>query len=185
MGITQIARPRKTGRVRTFRYNLAKEQRQRVESCPRCQVGSSTATRSGDRNCTYIPNAAIPHSESASADLKKAQRSFAESLEKDEGDAIIDNASDNIRVYRSGQLPGVGKNAAGKMLGEEDAKMTRAPSGTGITNPLDLAYEYGEYTRNRDKANERGIYLCDLAARIRPHMENRARPSKERADKEP
>jgi hypothetical protein len=109
---------------------------------------------------TYIPNAAIPHSESASADLKKAQRSFAESLKKDEGDAIIDNASDNIRVYRSGQLPGVGKNAAGKMLGEEDAKMTRAPSGTGITNPLDLAYEYGEYTRNRDKANERGIYLC-------------------------
>ena len=46
------------------------------------------------------------------------------------------------------------------MLGEEDAKMTRAPSGTGITNPVDLAYEYGEYTRNRDKANERGIYLC-------------------------
>ena len=109
---------------------------------------------------TYIPNAAIPHSESASADLKKAQRSFAESLEKDEGHAIIDNASDNIRVYRSGQLPAVGKNAAGKMLWEEDAKMTRAPSGTGITNPVDLAYEYGEYTRNRDKANERGIYLC-------------------------
>ena len=76
---------------------------------------------------TYIPNAAIPHSESISADLEKAQRSFAESLEKDEGHAIIDNASDNIRVYRSGQLPAVGKNAAGKMLGEEDAKMTRAP----------------------------------------------------------
>jgi hypothetical protein len=50
LAITQIARPRKTGRVRTFRYNLAKEQRQRVESCPRCRVGSSTATRSGDRN---------------------------------------------------------------------------------------------------------------------------------------
>ena len=47
---------------------------------------------------TYIPNAAIPHSESISADLEKAQRSFAESLEKDEGHAIIDNASDNIRV---------------------------------------------------------------------------------------
>ena len=109
---------------------------------------------------TYIPNAAIPHSESISADLEKAQRSFAESLEKDEGHAIIDNASDNIRVCRSGKLPAVGKNAAGKMLGEEDAKMTRAPSGTGITSPVDLAYKYGEYTRNRDKARERGIYFC-------------------------
>ena len=38
--------------------------------------------------------------------------------------------------------------------------MTRAPSVTCINNPVDLAYEYGEYTRNRDKANERGIYLC-------------------------
>jgi hypothetical protein len=30
------------------------------------------------------------------------------------------------------------------MLAEEDAKTTRAPSGTGIANPVDLAYEYGE-----------------------------------------
>jgi hypothetical protein len=53
---------------------------------------------------THIPNSAIPHSESASADLEKAQHSFAESLKEGEADAIIDNASDDIRVYRSGQL---------------------------------------------------------------------------------
>jgi ketosteroid isomerase-like protein len=109
---------------------------------------------------TYVPNAAIPHSESATADLEKAQRSFAESLKEDETDAIIDNASDDIRIYRDGQLPAVGKAAAKKMLADEDAKTTRAPSGTGIANPVDLAYEYGEYTRNRDEINERGIYLC-------------------------
>ena len=33
---------------------------------------------------TYVPNAAIRHSESASADLEKAQRNFAESLKEDE-----------------------------------------------------------------------------------------------------
>ena len=109
---------------------------------------------------TYVPNAAIRHSESASADLEKAQRRFAESLKEDEADAIIDDASDNVRVYRSGQLPVIGKNAVGKMLAEEDAKTTRTPLGTGITSPVDLAYEYGEYMRNRDKINERGIYLC-------------------------
>jgi ketosteroid isomerase-like protein len=109
---------------------------------------------------TYVPNSPIPRSESASADLEKTQHSFAESLKDDEADAITDNASNDIRVYRSGQLPAVGEKAAEKMLAEEDAKTTRAPSGTGASSPVDLAYEYGEYTSERDKINEQGIYLC-------------------------
>ncbi|HZR05154.1 MAG TPA: hypothetical protein VFA61_04945 [Candidatus Udaeobacter sp.] len=109
---------------------------------------------------TYVPKFAPTGAESASADLEKEQRSFAESLKDDEADAIIDNASDDIRVYRSGQLPGVGKKAAEKMLDEEDAKTTRAPSGTGTSNPVDLVYEYGEYKSERHMINEQGIYLC-------------------------
>jgi len=97
--------------------------------------------------------------ESGGADLDKIQASFAESLKDDEADAIIDNASDNIRVYRRGQLPAVGKAAARKMLGKEDAKTSRAPLGAGTSNPIDLAYEYGEYTTERDKVTQRGIYL--------------------------
>src|SRR5919197_1045633 len=58
---------------------------------------------------TSVPNSAMPHSESANTDLEKAQRSFAESLKDDGADAVIDNASDDIRVYRSGQLAAVGK----------------------------------------------------------------------------
>ena len=38
------------------------------------------------------------------------------------------------------------------MLADEDAKTTRAPSGTGISNPVDLAYD--EYTKDRDKITE-------------------------------
>jgi ketosteroid isomerase-like protein len=109
---------------------------------------------------TYIPNFPVSRLESASAALEKTQHSFAESLKDDEADAIIDNASDDIRVYRSGQLPAVGKKAAEKMLAEENAKTTRAPSGTGISNPIDLAYEYGEYTSARDEIKKHGIYLC-------------------------
>jgi ketosteroid isomerase-like protein len=114
----------------------------------------------GTEISTYVPGSPIPHSESANTDLEKAQRSFTESLKEDEADAIVDNASDDIRVYRNGQLPAVGKKAVEKMLAEDDAKTTRAPSGTGIANPVDLVYEYGEYTKNRDKINEHGIYLC-------------------------
>jgi ketosteroid isomerase-like protein len=109
---------------------------------------------------TYVPNSAVPPSETANTDLEKTQRSFAKSLQEDEADAIIENAGDDIRVYRSGQLPAIGKKATETMLGEADAKTTRAPSGTGISNPVDLAYEYGEYRSERGKINEQGIYLC-------------------------
>ena len=109
---------------------------------------------------TYVPNAAILHSESATADLEKAQHSFSESLKDGETDAIIDNASDDIRIYRTGQLPIVGKIAAKKMLSEEDAKMSRIPRGAGASDPLDLAYEYGEFASGRDDATQHGIYLC-------------------------
>ncbi len=108
---------------------------------------------------TELPTSPVLHPESASADLDKTQASFAESLKDDEGDAIIDNASDDIRVYRRGQLPAVGKAAAKKMLGKEDAKTSRAPLGAGTSNPIDLAYEYGEYASERDDVSQRGIYL--------------------------
>jgi ketosteroid isomerase-like protein len=109
---------------------------------------------------TYVPNSSRPHSESASTDLEKAQHSFGESLKEDEGDAITDNASDDIRLYRSGQLPAVGKRAAEKMLAEEDAKTTRTPRGAGTSDPVDLAYEYGEFTSEQSHATQHGIYLC-------------------------
>jgi len=108
---------------------------------------------------TELPTSPVPHPEAASADLDKTQASFAESLKDDEGDAIIDNASDDIRVYRPGQLPAVGKATAKKMLGKEDAKTSRAPLGAGTSNPIDLAYEYGEYGSERDDVSQRGIYL--------------------------
>jgi len=108
----------------------------------------------------HVPNFPLVHPESGSADLDKTEHSFAKSLKEDEADAITDNASNDIRVYRSGHLPAVGKTAAKKMLGDKKAKTTRAPLGAGTSTPIDLAYEYGEYTSENDDANERGIYLC-------------------------
>ncbi len=109
---------------------------------------------------TYVPNSPNPHPESASTDLQKTQHSFADSLKEDEADAITDNASDDIHLYRNGQLPAVGKRAAEKMLAEQDAKTTRTPRGAGTSDPLDLAYEYGEFTSEQNHAMQHGIYLC-------------------------
>ena len=109
---------------------------------------------------TYVPNSPNPRPESGSANLEKTQHSFAESLKDGEADAITDNASDDIRIYRNGQLPAVGKTAAEKMLTEEDAKTTRTPGGAGTSDPLDLAYEYGEFSSEQNHATQHGIYLC-------------------------
>jgi ketosteroid isomerase-like protein len=108
---------------------------------------------------TYIPDSPLLQPESASTDLDEVQSDFTESLRDDEADAVIDHASDDVRVYRRDQLPAVEKTAAKKMLAEEDAKTSRAPFGAGTSHPIDFSYEYGEYTSESDKVTQRGIYL--------------------------
>ena len=78
-----------------------------------------------------VPNKPLAHPESASAELDKIQSDFAESLKEDEAEAIIDHASENIRIYRRGELPAIGKTAAKKILADENAETTRAPLGAG------------------------------------------------------
>jgi ketosteroid isomerase-like protein len=85
---------------------------------------------------TYFPNSPLLQPESASADLDKVQTEFVESLKEDEADAIIDHAGDDIRVYRRGQLPAVGKAAVKKMLSEEDAKRRAHRSARARVIPL-------------------------------------------------
>ena len=139
---------------------------------------------------TYVPNSPNPHPESASKDLEKTQHSVADSLKEDEADAITDNASDDIRLYRSGQLPAVGKRAAEKMLAEQDAKTTRTPRGAGTSDPLDLAYEYGEFTSEQNHATQHGIYVClwrlesDGTWKIALDLQKSAATEKRRVDAE-
>jgi ketosteroid isomerase-like protein len=109
---------------------------------------------------TWIPPSSLVHSESAPADLEKAQRTFGELLKKGEGSAILASASDDIRIYRRGVVPVAGKAAAGKMLELEQGKTLRTRGGGGMSKASDLAYEYGEYTSQRDSGRERGIYFC-------------------------
>lgn len=108
-----------------------------------------------------IPKSPLAHPECAAADLEKAQFIFSEGLKKDEGAAILGSASDDIRVYRRGAVPLVGKAAAAQgTLGSEHGKTSRTRIGGGLSKASDLAYEYGEYSSDRDGVGERGIYFC-------------------------
>jgi ketosteroid isomerase-like protein len=102
---------------------------------------------------------AVQSNEKARANLEKVQHRFADAAHIGVGKAILDDASDDIRVYRNKSLPAVGLVAAKLMLGSENGKETVEPRGSNMSTSGDLAYTYGNYSEERGNVVERGIYL--------------------------
>jgi ketosteroid isomerase-like protein len=119
-------------------------------------VNHSEPSEKTDKVETFVPKSGGAHRASANQALKKAQQAFTEALRTDAGQAVIANGSDDLRVYRRGEFPAVGKTAAQSMLNRDHAKMTRTKAGDGRSRADDLAYEYGEYA---SEDAERGIYF--------------------------
>ena len=95
----------------------------------------------------------------AGRDLEKAQKKLAEMLNNGAGSAILEAASNDIRVLRDNSVPAVGRDAASALLSSDNGKMTRQNSGGGLSGSGDLAYRYGSYTSKRGTETERGYYL--------------------------
>lgn len=126
--------------------------------------GIETPLPTGKPPVSKIPES-TPSAETAKIDLKTAQREFAATEKefdhvsaKDTGAAVIADAGDEIRVFRSGRFPAVGRDAARLMLGYDHGKMTVKRAGGGISRSGDLAYSYGEYSTDRLAGIERGSY---------------------------
>lgn len=102
-----------------------------------------------------LPNAA----QSSESELAKKQEIFEKALQGDAGSALLGSASQDIRVYRNGFLPAVGREAAKTMLASDHGKVTRQTSGAGISRSGDLAYRYGSSPREQGNAVEPGYYL--------------------------
>jgi ketosteroid isomerase-like protein len=99
-------------------------------------------------------------------DLKTARRAFAAAEKEfdaasamDAGAALIDAAARNIRVFRSGRFPGVGRDAAQLMIGYDHGKLRVKRGGGGISRSGDLAYSYGEYANERLDGTEHGYFV--------------------------
>ena len=91
--------------------------------------------------------------------LRKAQRQFAQTAHNGIGKAILDYASDDIRVYRNKSFPAVGLLAAKLMLTSEHSKITFESGGSRMSKSGDLSYSYGNYAEERGNVVEHGIYL--------------------------
>ncbi len=133
---------------------------------------------------TFVPDFPIARLESVRQRLQDAERNFTESLAQDAGAAVLAKAGDDIRVYRRGAVPAVGKTAAKLMLSSDQEKQTRKRAGSGLSRSDDLAYDYGEYSSERANITEHGIYLSiwqlDLSSewRLMLDLQKKAPPGK-------
>jgi ketosteroid isomerase-like protein len=91
--------------------------------------------------------------------LQEAQQKFAESAKADLADAVLGAAADEIRVYRDGSFPTVGKNAAAALLKTKSGKMSFEAMGSDMSHSADLSYNYGKYSLNRNESAESGHFF--------------------------
>jgi ketosteroid isomerase-like protein len=91
--------------------------------------------------------------------LAAAEKEFDQAAAKDAGTALIDSAATNIRVFRNGRFPAVGRDAAKLMIGYDHGKLKTKRTGGAISRSGDLAYSYGEYSNERLDGTERGYFV--------------------------
>ena len=111
-------------------------------------------------NLEILPPEITPQPrEDARRNLRKAEGKLAEAARNDIGRAIIDCATDDIRVYRDKSFPAVGLVAVKLMLGSEHAQVILESAGSKMSSSGDLYYSYGNYSEKRGNITERGIYV--------------------------
>ena len=107
----------------------------------------------------------VPHDRAKSVDVDVVakiwagtQQKFAEAAKIDSAAATLEFGGDEIRVYRDGHFPSVGKEEARSLLSESEGRILELIGGE-VSSSADLAYTYGKYSGARDKGSEQGHYF--------------------------
>jgi ketosteroid isomerase-like protein len=99
-------------------------------------------------------------SESLAADLRAADALLASVVGKSGwADALRGTATADVRTYRNGHAPGVGRDAAARLLPPRPEAFTLAPAFAQVSLAGDLGYTYGSYTSGAGQEAVRGYYL--------------------------
>ena len=91
--------------------------------------------------------------------LPDEQQEFMNAAKANSATAALGVAAEEIRVYRDGSFPAVGKKAAGILLNAKAGKMSFEPIGGDTSHSADLAYSYGTYTLKRSEGTETGHFF--------------------------
>ena len=95
----------------------------------------------------------------AHRNLRKAEAKLIDAARTDIGKAIIDSATDDIRIYRDNSFPAVGLVGVKLMLGSEHEQVTFESAGSKMSSSSDLYFSYGNYSEKHGNVTERGIYV--------------------------
>lgn len=91
--------------------------------------------------------------------LPAAHQKFVGAAKTNSTEATMAVAAEEIRVYRDGSFPAVGKDAAGSLLSAKAGKTSFQQLGGDMSSSGDLAYSYGKYSLNRDGSTELGHFF--------------------------
>lgn len=108
---------------------------------------------------TAKPPLAPEAAAAATKKLREAEKWFVTTAKTDSTAALIGSSSENLRVYREGVFPAIGRTPAGLMLSVRRGNLSVERMGGGMSGAGDLAYSYGKYTLVRPENTERGHYL--------------------------
>jgi ketosteroid isomerase-like protein len=108
----------------------------------------------------------VPEEAKTPVDLNAGQKSrwetqqkFAAAARTDSALATLRFADDEIRVYRDGHFPSIGKDAARPLLDATAGRLTFEMLAADMSRSADLSYTYGKYSNARPKGTEQGHYF--------------------------
>ena len=91
--------------------------------------------------------------------FKDTQVAFIATAKLDFTKAFRQFGSDEVRLYRDGSFPTIGKKDGAELLGPEQAGMTMEVMHTDVSSSADLAYMYGSYSDTRAQPGAAGHFL--------------------------
>jgi ketosteroid isomerase-like protein len=91
--------------------------------------------------------------------LPEAHGKFVAAAKTNSADAVLEVAAEELRVYRDGSLPAIGKSAAAALLGAKGGNISFEQMGGDMSRTADLAYSYGKYNLQRSEGAEAGHFF--------------------------
>jgi ketosteroid isomerase-like protein len=91
--------------------------------------------------------------------LPEAHAKFVAAAKTNSTDAVLEAAAEELRVYREGNLPAIGKSAAAALLGAKGGKVSFEQMGGDMSRTADLAYSYGKYNLQRSEGSKAGHFF--------------------------
>lgn len=91
--------------------------------------------------------------------MPEAHAKFVAVAKASSAGAILEVAAEELRVYRDGSLPAIGKSAAAALLGAKGGKISFEQMGGDMSRTADLAYSYGKYNLQHSEGAEAGHFF--------------------------